>query len=708
MINQQTLDELYTLYGFKKDKDTADAVVYLFNEGYFHNAEIVLKKEDNKNIDALKSEYSELDYAVKVSTHKDIDSAHEKLFDGFFRIQESNQRLKGEYDNFCQQQTKRLGGNTYTYIESRYFINNEPKEHSIIDTLTSLFLENTNEPSLIILEAPAGFGKTCTSYEVISQLSDKYTKGVPIIAELSKNRKAPMFHYVLLSEIDRKFTTLSSKLVKTEIRNGRIPLIIDGFDELLSKSINNETIENEEIQTMLDTIATLLSDGSIAKILLTSRKSSIFTGDVFSQWVDLHLSECTIVRVQLCEPTIQDWIGHEKIEKLKSNKINLDNLLNPVLLTILRNSPIDKFDREFTNINNIITEYFDGLLTRERERQQLLLEVKDQYDVMRKLSGMMVQFDITAEDPQFIKDMLLHILSPNISTYINRYREQLDEMPIPTKDEFAMKLVHHALLDRKSFTNNKIGFINEFVFGILIAESILAKDITENDIPSEEFVDFATTAFAVKDEGDRLNLFAALKTIISCMPYEKQLDIDLILVKRLTQTYENLYLKSVHFNIDLNGQYKFLNCTFVSCTFENKVLDIDIFEKCQFFDCKFYKVAIVAQSPKNQQLVFSNCIGHEEFQQAAVSIQEQAIVINDELKYKRIVLEHYWKPGAEKAMSTRRSIDTLFRGVAPHEKEDIALAIDSLLKDEIIQQKAHCIELNLSLNEDIRRILGRL
>lgn len=61
----------------------------------------------------------------------------------------------------------------------------------------------------------------------------------PIFTELSKNRKAALFRYVLLDEIDRKFTSLSSELVISEIRNGKVPLIIDGFDELISRSNKN-------------------------------------------------------------------------------------------------------------------------------------------------------------------------------------------------------------------------------------------------------------------------------------------------------------------------------------------------------------------------------------------------------------------------------------------------------------------------------------
>ena len=108
---------------------------------------------------------------------------------------------------------------------------------------------------------------------------------VPILAELSKKRRARIFQYVLLEEMDRKFSQLSSKLVRTQIQEGRIPLIIDGFDELLSR-IDNESEHSDDAISMLDTISSLLQSGSQSKILLTSRKSSIFTGDLFDEWVE--------------------------------------------------------------------------------------------------------------------------------------------------------------------------------------------------------------------------------------------------------------------------------------------------------------------------------------------------------------------------------------------------------------------------------------
>ena len=63
-------------------------------------------------------------------------------------------------------------------------------------------------------------------------------------------------------------------------------MIIDGFDELLSKShddVQSDLSDSDEktAQTMLSTIAQLLEEKSCAKIVLTSRKSSIFAGKLF-------------------------------------------------------------------------------------------------------------------------------------------------------------------------------------------------------------------------------------------------------------------------------------------------------------------------------------------------------------------------------------------------------------------------------------------
>jgi len=58
---------------------------------------------------------------------------------------------------------------------------------------------------------------------------------------------------------------------------------------------------------------------------------------------------------------------------------------------------------------NVIKYYFDSLLEREKERQSLMLEVDEQFDVMSKLAREMLDFDISSEESSFIKELLIEI-----------------------------------------------------------------------------------------------------------------------------------------------------------------------------------------------------------------------------------------------------------------------------------------------------------
>jgi hypothetical protein len=89
-----------------------------------------------------------------------------------------------------------------------------------------------------------------------------------------------------LDEIDIEYLSLGSELVTKEIKNGRIPLIIDGFDELLAKVSGESSTDDafEEVESMLDTIGGLLEFKT--KIILTTRKTAIFTVLEFESWLN--------------------------------------------------------------------------------------------------------------------------------------------------------------------------------------------------------------------------------------------------------------------------------------------------------------------------------------------------------------------------------------------------------------------------------------
>ena len=117
---------------------------------------------------------------------------------------------------------------------------------------------------LFLIEAAAGFGKTCTAYELLLELVTKNIGKIPLFSELSRNRQAKIFRYVLLDEIDRSFPLLSSSLVRNEVRAGNVPVILDGFDELLHESTSNDQVNYEKTEPMLETITELLTDSAKA------------------------------------------------------------------------------------------------------------------------------------------------------------------------------------------------------------------------------------------------------------------------------------------------------------------------------------------------------------------------------------------------------------------------------------------------------------
>lgn len=701
----QELTDLYAIYMFEKTYEDNECTVFTYNSGYFNNAEIVTLGKAGYRNDKIYNEYSKLGFSVRYADYKNVDDAHERLFEGFFRIALSNRKLLSEYDKYCELQRKKLGGADYSYIAGKYYVDGELKENTnIIEYIFNFF--NDARPKLIIIEAAAGFGKTCTSFEIVKKLAATLKEKVPILAELSKSRHARIFKHVLYAEIDQKFTTLSSETVLREIRDGRIPLIIDGFDELLSKSTLSDgdiDLKNiEDAQTMLDTIAEIFCEGSMPQVLLTSRKSSIFTGDIFDEWIGKRLTNCEVIRIEIGEPTVQNWIGKEKLAILEKNNINLNFISNPVLLSIIKNTPLNEFSKEFINVDMLLKTYFKSLLEREKERQSIPLTESEQFEIMKTLAAEMVYFDISAEEPSFIKELLYEIIKPQLHEIEHRYELDFRSEDRPTDDEIVMKLVNHALLDRVSSTTNRIGFINEFIFGLLIGDAILSNRL-EHNLLSEKYINIAATAYSVKDEDNRIALYQKISEPLKFIDHIQKLIIELKLLRKMCGDYIATYIEGISFSsIEITNNRVFSNCTFDSCIFDSCKIDICAFQKCAFINCKFYHTSAINLTNINMDSVFYNCIGHEIFD----VFTNQPVMPNKVIDYEKIVLEQYWKPGYDTA-EIRRTYRTLFRGTQPPEQKYVAEAIDSLKQKGYLIEKSHCLELNFEFFNKIKEILGR-
>lgn len=695
----EEIEALYELYGFSKVKQSDDYVVFTYSNGYFYNAEII-KFNNQIEETKLKREFEEAGYSVRIIEYVSLEKTHELLFNGFFAVKNINDRLLKDYELFGELQSKKLLGATYEYVEPKCNWNCEGEQKDLIFGI----YEQIQKPGaqLIILEAAAGYGKTCTSYELIKMIADNCTDNfAPIFTELSKNRKAALFRYVLLDEIDRKFTSLSSELVISEIRNGKVPLIIDGFDELISRSNKNMSDPNsveDDSQTMLDTIAELFEPGCQTKVVLTSRKSAIFTGDIFEEWKDKHLPKCNVTRVSIDEPTVSDWIGFEKTEYLEKHGIPFASIINPILLAFMRSMEMDKFEETCSNVENVFSYYFNSLLERERERQSLQLTVKEQYRIMEQIAKDFVEFEIIAEEISFIRDLFIEIIHDNYKSYRDRY-VAIEERP--TEEEFATKLAGHALLNRISPQKNQIGFINDFIFGILIGDCILEDDSILEEMDGK-YIDIACTAYASRSDEKKNELLEKVLPQIDRLNYEQQLDTEIKLANTIQRNYESHYFSNRSFqDVFFDGSYGFKKCTFRNCLFKESIFVTRAFEECSFYDCKFYDIEVIRDTTTNRKLIFSaNCVGHEKLMKE--SAYEEANIVTD--NYEQIVLKMYWRKGNR---FSRGRLPEMFLLRTPNEETrmGIANALESLKHKNLLYKEGHYWFVNTEKIKEIKEIL---
>lgn len=612
-----------------------------------------------------------------------------------------NSRLSKDYDSFCQLQAQKLFESKYEYVEPTYFWNNGSRHEDLLgDILRQL---NQTGAQLIILEAAAGYGKTCTSYELIHRMSMLDHRYAPIFTELSKNRKAALFRYVLLDEIDKKFTALSSQLVISEIQNGNVPLIIDGFDELISRSnknmSNGQVIQEDDSQTMLDTIADLFGQGTKTKVILTSRKSAIFTGDIFEEWVKEKLEGCTITRISIEEPTIKDWLGYEKTNFLEKQRIPFASIINPILLAFMKSMPLWEFKEKCANVEDVIKYYFNALLEREKERQALMLSVEEQYKIMQDLARDFIEFDIDSEEFSFIRDLFIEIIHDSFKEYKDRYLLTEEK---PTEEEFATKLAGHALLNRVSPVKNYIGFINDFIYGIFIGDIINDSANLPQNIDSK-YIDIACTAYASRSENKRDELYRKISPFIGKFNYEQRLDVELKLVSTIKQDYIDHYISNRTFNADIyfDGKYKFNRCTFRNCTFNECAVVTSAFSECIFYNCRFYNMVVLRDTDFNCKLIFSgNCIGHEQFAQES-SFEEK--IINDD-NYEKCILRKYWCSGGRYSKG-RLPEAYILRNMNPEDRQGYEIALENLKKEDFIYKEGHYWYLNKEKIKEIKDVL---
>lgn len=611
MRDIDSLVELFQKYGYRKDDlSTESCLIFTLSTGMYPAAEIlpVPGKITSDEILQIKQSYYEAGYAVRTLNLTDLESIENYLFSGFFHVKAANARLQKKYDEYVARVMKPyLDSSTsneklkYQYINIKYEKEFNFESSSNTALLTDALVDELKDEGakLIIVEAAAGFGKTSTAFEVLHRYSLENEGSRPLFMELSKDRQAATFRYLLLSQIERDFDVLlKNDIVIYNIKQGKIPLIIDGFDELLSKDLDNGSNEASftDVETMLSTIAELLTGNT--KVLLTTRKTAIFSGDSFYDWYNNQSDKgfnFNISRYQLESPIIRDWLPAEKFRLLDKS---IDDINNPVLLGYLRYVDFNTF-KTINTPTKLIQSYFDFLLKREIDRQDLPFNTEEQLKIFRRLAAYFACFEITADNRTDIKNAFLE-LAPQL----------IQSKTSAAKDESTITnaLTNHALLDRKD--NGKIGFISDYILGTLLMHSIIydedqdSKDLHENI--SYTFLEKAISAGELYDiktkKGFWKKLFKKCK-MNNALKFMADSKLNLVISHSFEhETFANKAISNVTFGIGtapirycnftnmrfMHCHFNFgniQNCCFINCDFEECTHEGDL-SSCDFYNCQ--------------------------------------------------------------------------------------------------------------------------
>lgn len=585
---------LFRKYGFEYRKSASheDFLAFTYKTGFFHNAELVsLKTQERDRVEhemerSLK-ELESLGFSTKKSFYNSIEEIEEVLFEGFFNVSEWKDRISSEYNEHAKKILSVLPkeASNYQYIKTPYYKNNKISETDLIDDICNSL--HSNGPTLIIVEAPAGFGKTCTSYEIIKNLvrhNDKKTP-IPFFTEFSRDRQARIFSHIFVREVDRTFSAVNSSVVIEEVKAGKIAVVLDGFDEILhDSSSSDENDKNfEDAEPMLETIGELLVNN--AKVILTSRRSAIFDGEVFNEWLSRYDQKFVIDRYRLEKPEIKDWLSPQRLELLSQSGIDVYKLANPVLLSYLRFVDESKFSELCNTPSRIVEQYFTAMLEREMDRQELRMNPEMQSNFLALIAEDMCNDNYTSDTKErlisTIKNKALHILNEVRTLYSAKER--------PTLDKLATTLSNHAFFDRSNSDENKIEFINEFVFGNFIASNIIGSQ-SDWIASDERFVEPAVLSYAPRDIDTRNLLWSKLGLMKEFIDPSSHMKFEGILTDNINESvYDSSEITSLNVKgIPIFTSGKINHSIFNDCVFSKSTIDFTNFSDVTFLNCSFW------------------------------------------------------------------------------------------------------------------------
>jgi len=702
---------LFKKYGFdhRKSISTKDYLAFTYKSGFFHNAELVslnIKEKDRIDLEMNSSlaELEKLGFSTKKSFYATAEDLEEKLFNGFFQVENWRKRVDSDYKNHTKRILKTLpsGPLNYEYITVPYLKNNIPQELNLVKNIIN-DLESEG-PLLAIIEAPAGFGKTCTSFEIIKNLIDDENLPLPFFTEFSRDRQARVFSHIFVREVDKSFNSVKSDAVVAEVRNGRIVVVLDGFDELLHDNSveidSNSDFENAE--PMLETISELLTKN--AKVILTSRRSAIFDGEIFNDWLSRYEDKFKINRYRLDQPQTKDWITPEKYKALSDSNIDIDKLSNPVLLSYLRFLDQKTFDDLCGSPSLIVERYFSSMLEREMERQDLRMTPVMQSELLTLVAEDMCEKNYTSDSKEkiinLIKEKANHLLIEVRATYPPKDR--------PTLDKLATTLSNHAFFD-KSSGDEDIEFINEFVFGNYISAAILRcqDDWMASD---ERFIEPAVLAYVPRAKEERKILWNGLGSMRAFLDASSRMKFEASLIESVEcQEYDHSDIRSINLKkTKLFSSGKISGSVFYNSTFTETSFNLNNFEDITFINCSFWSCTYEADKSKTLSVDFYNCDDNNRFIVDIESLEKNSDLKVPEPEISEFILAKMWPLGSPSIERLHHFLGNLCKS-DKYSKKEILRGIKILKNKNIISvaNDVNFVVINKVKIPEIKQILGR-
>lgn len=701
-MNVELVISTYVRYGFTLIEERVDdgLLAFLLVTGPFRNVEIVKIRADAR-ADALEKELLQLGYACKVLA--ETEALEQRLFESFFSVSAYRAKISRDYTSFTTAISRKYSDSSeYNYLSAPYLINGVAGVKDLSEEILSRIEDPV--PMIFVVEAAAGYGKTCAAYELASKINDMPGR-IPLLAELSKNRQARIFKHVLLDEIDRSFPNLSSRLIKDETASGRVVTILDGFDELLR---DNEDSDNDfdSKEPMLETIGEYLK-GS-AKIILTTRKTILFDGDGFHKWVESNKSDFSLVKIQINEPKVNDWLDADRRELLETSGVEISSIANPVLLSFLRYISYDELNGICSNPEGLVDSYFKFILERERTRQELEMSADEQNSILDVVVHDMVAGGYKSEDRSYIMELILSEGIDLIESCVDRYPSDKKT----TVEGVANKLASHAFLDRSSRNPTKIEFINEFVFGHYVARDIGKNPGWIND--DWRYIGPAIFSYRSRSFDTRKKLWDQLKDSLEFVSLTNRVSASLSLLRVLDFEIADGEVNGLIFQgLSLGRNHGLRNVQFNGCQFTNCTFHISLLSDVSFFECDFFSCNIFGEH-YGGRIHTPGCEADNDLLGIFVASRAERQDAPAEDKQKRAeaaVLEKFWPVGRDYMMHKHRPIRGICNfadsgAISPQEMYD---AIESLRKKGVLSEPRSSlfVEVNLSEINEIKSILGR-